>query len=655
MMNQRQPVATASPYHHHHRLDPYAAAAAAHHHHHLHHLHHHHHHSPQSAAAAHLSPAAFHPPTTHSLSHYHDPALASLAYRPLHLPPQQQTLPQPNQRQQQQQQQQQHAPTASEATQQAPLSLAQLSAGPYHHQQQQQQHPHPSFHQHHSASLSQPSRAAARQQQTQQPAHLQHPQHQQQSAMADYAGDDQLAELQKLSDKYEPEPTGPLVGQRQPSTAITTEYASADPVYQAKTAALPQKYSHYRTVRGDGKCGWRAVGFGYFESLIRHGDSNTFAIEEARLRSLGNVIQSAGVDPILIEDFAEETFNLLRELSNALATGDADDILVERFNDDMLQNYLITHLRTLTSAWMTTHEENYAPWLLGQTVEQYCKTQITPVAAEMDNVGLAALKDVLLSPASITLEVLYLDRSEGREVTMHRFDPVNSEGQTIGSLRLLYRPGHYDLLYKEEDLPAPPPPQPAVPTYLQYASQSYEPVYDLGVSDFMTSIPGMSYANIPQGSWMSSTYGTGSDFFTTQAPVQSCAQTVPTPSAPAPQPHVQSQPVYASASTPTPMVAPPSHMPHELAIRTSVPQAAPGTSDLHSSGGPFRPSAWQLEPDFVSATSQMPFQTSIFRNSHFNTAHFLNPDFQPEQWDPDDEYATTSSSGKSSTRHKNSG
>ena len=29
---------------------------------------------------------------------------------------------------------------------------------------------------------------------------------------------------------------GPLVGQREPSTAITTEYASADPVFQAKTA-----------------------------------------------------------------------------------------------------------------------------------------------------------------------------------------------------------------------------------------------------------------------------------------------------------------------------------------------------------------------------------------------------------------------------------
>jgi hypothetical protein len=34
---------------------------------------------------------------------------------------------------------------------------------------------------------------------------------------------------------------GPLVGQRQPSTAITTEYASADPVFQAKTAVCDKQ------------------------------------------------------------------------------------------------------------------------------------------------------------------------------------------------------------------------------------------------------------------------------------------------------------------------------------------------------------------------------------------------------------------------------
>lgn len=68
------------------------------------------------------------------------------------------------------------------------------------------------------------------------------------------------------------------------------------------------------------------------------------------------------------------------------------------------------------------------------------KNMILPVGAEIEHVGLSALKDVLLAPAGIFLEVLYLDRSEGSEVTMHRFDPVNNGGFTVGNVRLLYRP-----------------------------------------------------------------------------------------------------------------------------------------------------------------------------------------------------------------------
>ena len=172
--------------------------------------------------------------------------------------------------------------------------------------------------------------------------------------------------------------------------------------------------------------------------------------------------------------------------------------------------------------------------------------------------------------------------------------------------------GHYDLLYMPQDLPPASVPA-AVSTYLQYASRPHqEPVYELGVSDFMTMIPGMSYANPHQG-WMSSSSYAGSDFFTTPAPVQQCTQAIPTPSAPAPQPQMQHQTVYLPA-TPTHLVAPPTQMPQDLAIR-AVPHAS---MQLHSGfqhqpTGPFRPSAWELEPDFAQQMSQMPFQTSIFR------------------------------------------
>lgn len=256
---------------------------------------------------------------------------------------------------------------------------------------------------------------------------------------------------------------------------------------------------------------------------------------------------------------------------------------------------------------MKTRQSEYAPWLLGQTVDQYCDSQVMPIGSEIDNVSLSALKDVLLSSAGIALEVLYLDRTEGSEVNMHRFDPVNHPGGiTIGTIRLLYRPGHYDILYKVEDLP-----QVNIPTYLQYASHTHnEPVYDLNIPNFMMAIPGMSYAD-PHQAWMSSS-SYGCNMFAPPTPVQQCESSIPTPGPPS-QPQIQPQPAYVPA-TPTHLVAPPSEMPQEMVIRTGPPHATLVHPVFQPQpGGAFRRSAWELEVGFAEATSSMPFQTSIFR------------------------------------------
>lgn len=67
--------------------------------------------------------------------------------------------------------------------------------------------------------------------------------------------------------------------------------------------------------------------------------------EETRLRSSSNILNLAGFDPMLWEDFADETFTVLRKVSAAMQTGEAEDILMQAFNDDELQNYLLTYLR----------------------------------------------------------------------------------------------------------------------------------------------------------------------------------------------------------------------------------------------------------------------------------------------------------------------
>ena len=69
-------------------------------------------------------------------------------------------------------------------------------------------------------------------------------------------------------------------------------------------------------------------------------------MEEARLRSLGNVVLQAGFSQMVFEDFADTTYDLLRELANAVNENqDAVAVLLERFNEDMVQDYIISHLR----------------------------------------------------------------------------------------------------------------------------------------------------------------------------------------------------------------------------------------------------------------------------------------------------------------------
>ena len=169
-------------------------------------------------------------------------------------------------------------------------------------------------------------------------------------------------------------PQGPLVGNRQSSAAITSQYANADPVYRIKTAALPAKYAYFRTCRGDGHCGWRgqlppsslvsacprcpappltrtAIAFTYFEALIRLGDIHKFDHEEVRLNSLGNLLEQINYSRDIWIDFADEAFGLLRKLAASLSNmdGAADDILLQSFNDMNVSMAIITYFKVIPS------------------------------------------------------------------------------------------------------------------------------------------------------------------------------------------------------------------------------------------------------------------------------------------------------------------
>ncbi|KAF2132169.1 cysteine proteinase [Dothidotthia symphoricarpi CBS 119687] len=477
--------------------------------------------------------------------------------------------------------------------------------------------------------------------------------------------DEELAHLQKLSSEYEPEATGPLVGERQSSAAITTQYATADPVYRIKTAALPAKYAYFRTCRGDGHCGWRAIAFTYFEALLRVGDANKLEDEEARLNSMGNLLDHIGYPRDIWMDFAEEAFELLRTLANSLHAmdGAAPDILLRSFNDLGVSMAIITYFKLLASAWVQSHADDFGHFVPMGDVKAYCANNIEPAQCEADNIGVAALADALVKPAGFGLEVWYLDRSPGEEINRSYFaEPTDHNNMTIPGapmLRLLYRPGHYDILYKAEDVPQPIQHQPIHPqstlqVNLANYSDDFVPAAS-NVADVMTMIPGMFPTGLGQR-WPS----LSCDFNPSPVVQPQITACQPYPSAPASatrtnNPHFDFvSPIHSS---PADQYNPPGHHniqleqpPMTLPIHPPPPatMSAERTAPLAvERGGPFRPSMYELEPGFGFLGYAQPFQTSIFRNSHFNTAHFMNPEFQPEEWCPDGEY-TTSNRG----RHK---
>jgi ubiquitin thioesterase protein OTUB1 len=70
-------------------------------------------------------------------------------------------------------------------------------------------------------------------------------------------------------------------------------------------------------------------------------------------------------------------------------------------------------------------------------LDQYCATRIETVKTEIDEVGLQGLVDGVIEASGLTVEILYLDRSEGDAVTSHVLSPPRAGH---GAIRLLYRP-----------------------------------------------------------------------------------------------------------------------------------------------------------------------------------------------------------------------
>ncbi|KAI1129989.1 peptidase C65 Otubain-domain-containing protein [Nemania abortiva] len=540
------------------------------------------------------------------------------------------------------------------------------------HHQHQHHHPHPSQQQHHHhrpQRQNQPPPPPLQQHQPQRHPH-QHqglPPHSLVSdrATTHYKMDQQLdldpneiAQQEAAARDFEPQLEGPLVGEKVSSQAITAEYARADPTYVAKTMvssmpprhctsylrtglltvyscspqALPQTYSHYRPIQGDGNCGWRAIAFAYFEILIQRNDINLVQTELQRMTNLNKYIEDVGgQEPTIVELMVEETLALFSEIVAAMSEGkDPMPSLVAKFNESSTSQCLVYHLRLLAGARLKEDTAKYEPYLDGD-VESYLQTTVMPVNREIDHICVVLVHDILLAPANIVLEIAYLDRSEGAEVNVHRL-PEGANGQdssTLGpTIYLLYRPGHYDILYRDTTPHVPVPPAPLNlqvnrVTYNETFENPVPPMQDTSYTMDMSPlamIPGLTSSLGPFGPQSTATPSPMADLFA-PSPASSWVSRQFTP-------EVASAPPPAQPSPPQATVHPLRFSKYNF---PNLPEMAAENNNTY-------------EPAFT---------TNTFKNSHFNTAHYNNQNFQPEMYHPDaEEEAPSNGTSKTGGRKR---
>ncbi|KAK4764673.1 hypothetical protein SAY86_025763 [Trapa natans] len=251
----------------------------------------------------------------------------------------------------------------------------------------------------------------------------------------------------------------PLIGDKEPLSVLEAEYQSSCPVWVKKIKFLKQKFAAIRRARGDGNCFYRCFMFSYLEHILETRDKPEVDRIKANVEESRRTLMGLGYADFTFEDIFEL---FLEQLECVLQGTDSisHEELVRKCRCPSHSNSVVMFLRFVTAGEMRKRSEFFEPFVMGlasSNVEQFCRSSVLPMAEESDHVHIIALSSAL----GVPIRVVYLDRStsdnDGATVNHHDFVPSSGDSSASSSssssevtepfMVLLYRPGHYDILY----------------------------------------------------------------------------------------------------------------------------------------------------------------------------------------------------------------
>ncbi|XP_028551146.1 ubiquitin thioesterase otubain-like isoform X4 [Dendrobium catenatum] len=219
-----------------------------------------------------------------------------------------------------------------------------------------------------------------------------------------------------------------------------------------KIKELHEKYASFRRVRGDGNCFFRAFKFAYLEHILLMNDTGEAnriltKVEEFKYRILLDHMASSET---LISDY-EAFRNIVTLVSSSSENRISHAVLLQWSKDeDGYSDPAIRFLRMVTSNEICKRQNHFEQSIQGlscdnaMTVQKFCEIEVEPMDKDVDNVQIIALVDAL----GVPIRIEYLQDSEHK---LNHYDfGIEASPLEEPYITLLYRPGHYDILYTKE-------------------------------------------------------------------------------------------------------------------------------------------------------------------------------------------------------------
>lgn len=241
--------------------------------------------------------------------------------------------------------------------------------------------------------------------------------------------------------RHEEASNNPLVSTLLPLEVLHDEYNTS--AFAVKVQQLSQDFQSMRRCRRDGNCFYRAVAFAilqYFREVREEGQNIAEISADWNAK-----LKAADFEPIIYEDFSKSFWNFATISANDATNPPTLESLWD--HDEYGSNMAIMYLRLLTSAEMKTNMDSYSAFIDSEEGDfaRWCQLNVEAVGIDADQVQMIALSRAV----GVPLTIANLGSGECEtDLSISKFDIERTDERLPTTVTLLYRPGHYDLLYK---------------------------------------------------------------------------------------------------------------------------------------------------------------------------------------------------------------